>query len=295
MKLAFIQVASWGDCCNSTMMFRPLLNKYVGAQLHVFTSIPYQSAFLNNPLITAIHASPAAGKHEAFSLYDTLPAQVRKMGIFDRIYCPAPILMGGRRNSLRHPEVGENLWCSFWRALEEDDVPYEIPLLAEITLTATEQASAKYFLSQMQKPKAGKKRVLMECYAESGQTYWNEQWMDQVARLLLDQGHQVILSNKSSTRAISALVKAGAILVTLPLRECIEIFNHSDMFISISSGFCNACRSTAATKSDGVWLEAVNSPTVSSRTLVRKGATGVNEFYYENDLKGFLRLVRKYA
>lgn len=295
MKLAFIQVASWGDCCNSTMMFRPLLDKYKGAQLHVFTSSPYQSAFANHPLITALHVTQAKGKNDAFALYDVLPKQVEKMGVFDKIFCPAPILMPNRRNSLKHPEVGENLWCSFWRALEENDVPYDAPLMAEIWLTEAEKTSALAWISQLPSIKPGKKRVLMECYAESGQSYWNEQWMDQVVRLLLSQGHQVILSNKGTTNALNALIRAGAILLTLPMRDCIEVFNQSHMFISISSGFCNACRSSAATRSDGIWLEAVNSPTVSSRTLVRKGTTGINEFYYENDLNGFLNLVRKYV
>lgn len=288
MKIAFIQLGSWGDCCNSTLMFKPLLDKYKDAEIHVFTTTLYQSAFTNNRFVKTINPHPCTSKTHAFDLYNTVPDMVRKSGIYDKVFCPAPILMAGKRNSLRHPELGENLWCSFLRALEDDDVPYTLPPVAELNLTVAEVANANKWLQKL--PPAHNKRVIMECYAESGQTYWNESWMTEVTKVLLKRGHQVIMSNKGPTKAIDALVNQGAHLANIPLRECVHVFNSCEAFISISSGFCNACCSSAA-KRDALWFEAVNSDTCSSRIL-RAGRKD-SHYWYHNDCAGFIDLITK--
>ena len=289
MKIAFIQLGSWGDCCNSTLMFKPLLDKYKDAEIHVFTTTLYQSAFANNRYVKTINAHPCQSKTQAFDLYNVVPKMVEQSGIYHKVFCPAPILMAGKRNSLRHPELGENLWCSFLRALEEDDVPYTMPPLAQIDLTASEISNAQQWLNKI--PKPSNKRVLMECVAESGQTYWNKTWCQEVTRFLLKRGHQVLISCKDMAHALGREIKndltsKGAIELSLPLRDCIHVFNHSDAFISISSGFCNACCSSAA-KREIMWFEVVNDTTVSSRILREdKG-----HYYYRNDMNGFIKLL----
>jgi ADP-heptose:LPS heptosyltransferase len=92
MKIAFIQLGSWGDNVNSTMMLKPIKNKYPGCTIHVHTTDLYASAFINNPHVDQIHTTSAANKAACFDLYNVIPKAVESSGLYDKVFIPAPIL-----------------------------------------------------------------------------------------------------------------------------------------------------------------------------------------------------------
>lgn len=286
MKIAFVQTASWGDCVNSTLMFKPIKAKWPGCRLDVHTTTMYGSAYDHNPDIDGLIKHPVHHKDSAFNLYNTLPQQLRD---YDKVMVPAPILWPNRRDSLRHPEYGPNLWCTFLRALEEDGIDYPMPPVSVLRLTNSEVEQARATAAVG----AGKRCLLMEVEGLSGQTYWNDAWTDTVGTYLLGRPDVCLfISKRTSTPAIQRLQVprnngSRAIFVGhLSLREGAELYNHCHAFLSISSGLCNAC-CTDWCRRDVLWLEAVNSPSVTSVVF----RSDNKHFWYDNNVDGYLRLL----
>ena len=288
MKIAFVQLASFGDCINSTLMFEPIKKAWPGCVLDVHTTITYGSAYDNNPFIDNLIKHPCASKDQAFSLYDVIP---HRLSGYDKILVPAPILRPGRRNSLKHPEYGQNLWCTFLRALEDEGVDYPMPPVTVLRLTQEEVSRARAISGLGD----GQRCILMETEGLSGQTYWNDNWTDKTCQYILSQPNTCLfISKKSITPTIEKhrdnAHKIGSHVVfvgSLTLRECAELYNHCHAFLSVSSGLCNAC-STDWCKKGTLWVEAVNSDTVSSAIFCTKN----KHVFLENNSDNYINLLK---
>jgi ADP-heptose:LPS heptosyltransferase len=287
MRIAFVQLASFGDLINSTLMFQPIKAKWPDCRLEVHTTTFYGSAYDHNPHIDDLIKHPCHSKDLAFSLYDTIPHQLHG---YDKVMVPAPILRPDRRNSLRHPEYGPNLWCTFLRALEEEAIDYPWPPVSVLRLADVEVQRARAAAAMG----TGKRCILMEVEGLSGQTYWNDHWTDRVGEHLLNKSETCLfISKQTPTTAIRRLQAprgngSQAVFVGhLSLREGAELHNHCQAFLSVSSGLCNACN-TDWCRRDTLWVEAINSPTVSSVVFRPMH----KHFWYENNLDGYLKLLR---
>lgn len=290
MKIGIVQLGSWGDNINSTLMLEPLKKKYQDADIEIHTASLYSSAFKNNPLISKIHEHQADYKAEAFALYNVIPDMVKKAG-YDKVFVPHPIINGDKWTSIKHGELGTNLVCAWVRALEDDDVDYEVPFKTILRLTEDEVKNADDFVGNA--GALGKRKILMEIHGESGQTQWNHNWTKAVGDYLLQDGRShLFISRKHSDSDNQELArnhrKRVHFVGGLSIRECAQVYNHCDVFISVSSGLANACHTDHCRK-DVKWYEAVNSPVCSTSVVRSEG----KKFYHKDDINGFINLLKE--
>lgn len=293
MKIAFVQLGSWGDCINSTLMFPAIKKAYPNCILDVYTTTLYQSAFDNNPYISRIIPYPCHSKTHCFDLYNTVPADV-KTKEYDKVLIPAPILCQDR-TSRQHPELGNNLICSFMRCLEEEEIEYGFPLETSLQLTTEEVKKVDNWVAMAKINLSGHRNILMEVQGESGQSYWNHHWTLAVVRYLASRPYtNVIISRRDKTSEVAQLEKEFAKRVywagALSIRECAELYNRCDTFLSISSGLSNACNTNWCRK-DIKWFEAVNSPTVTSAPIRSNGKV----FFYQNDVMNYINVLKSHG
>lgn len=287
MRICIIQTGSWGDNINSTLMLKPLKSHYDNAKIIVHTSTIYASAFYNNPYIDEIVEHQATSKNEALGLAKTIEKTIKST--YDIVINHHPLFDQNRTSQL-HPELGVNLVYSWVRALEELNVLYELPLETTLKLRDTEVEKTREYIANV-KDFNSKRKVLMEVHGESGQTHWNDDWTTKTIRHLSDDNTLIFVSKKSyDKRELDKLksIYTGVNFVgCLSIRECAELFNHCDIFLSVSSGLSNACNTDWCRK-DIKWVEAVNSITASSAAIRREG----KDFWFDNNLDGYLNCLR---
>lgn len=282
-KIAIVQGGAWGDNINSTLMFKPIKDKYPECRLDVHTSTLYSSAFDNNPHIDNIITYETYDKNSSIDLARTLPERLN----YDIIKAPHPMFNPDKWSSALHQEWGENLIFSWVRALEEMDVEYK-QLETVLRLTQDEIDRARRFLSSINN---NRKNVLMEIFGESGQTFWDHTWTIAVGEHLAKNGHNVLISHKGMKGDIQWLKDRHSNVHWIgdySIRECAEIFNHCEGFISVSSGLSNACN-TNWCKKDIKWFEVVNSITCSSAAIRKDGKS----FIHSNDINAFINKLKE--
>lgn len=290
-KIAFIQLGSFGDCINSTLMILPIRKHFGQCTIDVHTTTFYQSAFANNPYVDKITAHEARSKSQSFDLYNVVPKKVEAMG-YDEVFSPAPILHPARRNSLKHPEFGENLITTFMRYLEDRNIHYDWPVQTILRLTFDEIRNVSRWISDNKIQMIGRRSILMEVEGESGQTFWDPNWTLATARhLMASPSTNLFISRREKTGEIALLCREFPGRVwwagDLTVRECAELYNRCSTFMSVSSGLSNACN-TNYCRTDKQWVETVNSPTVTSAPVRSSGKI----FWYERDLARFLEMLR---
>lgn len=288
MKIAIVQLGSWGDNINSTLMYIPIKNKWPQCEIDVHTSTFYANAFANNPYVARVHEYAAHDKSATFALYNTVPNIVRSMS-YDMVYVPHPIVNHDKWTSIKHGEFGTNLVCAWVRALEETDVDYEVPLTTILRLTPEERQNADHFIDKLEI--GGARKILMEVHGESGQTQWDHVWTKDVCEHLLKDGTTHLFFSRKSpgpdTMALTAKYRGRVHFVGgLSLRECAQIFNRCDVFFSVSSGLANACHTDYCRK-DVKWYEVVNSPACSTSVIRSEG----KKFHHGSDVHEFIKLL----
>lgn len=287
-KIALIQPGSWGDNINSTLMFKPLKAKHPNCIIDVYTSSIYASAFTNNPHINRLITLPVVTKEQALHLLEIYPPLLEGRG-YDKVFRPHPMLNGDKWTSIKHGELGTNLINAWVRALEEADVPYEMPLETSLRLTDVEISNARSFFER-----AGHaaRNIMMECEGLSGQTFWDARWTVALGRHLLNGSTNLFVSRRAIGPDIQELMTHAPGRVHfaggLTIRECAELFNRCDGFFSVSSGLSNACN-TDWCKKTGFWIETVNSEAVTSAPIRKDGKT----FWHDNNLSNFIGMVRE--
>jgi len=278
MKIAMVQTGCWGDNVNSTLILKPLKNKYQNSTIDVFTAERYHTPFINNPYINEIIKLPSSNKNDALHLMHT----VNTTG-YDLIIRNHPML-NKNWSSHKNPGLGENLILSWVNWLEANDVPYEMPLTTDLILSDEEKRTPIDFIEKL--PKDRKGIVLIEAEAESGQSFWNAQWTDAVAIKLHTMGYIVLINSvreASLAQNLQSVTKNRIIWAGgFTLRTMAAFYDHSDVFISISSGLSNACN-TQQRKIIPHWLEVVNSLTCSSNVIRSTGKT----FWHDNNITNF--------
>ncbi len=283
--IAIIQPGCWGDNINSTLMFKPLRNKYPTSKIDVYTSSKYASAFYNNPYIDNILETDAYTKNEALNLVHVLPDVIKTNG-YAKIFNPHPMINPGNWNSIKHPELGDNLICAWIRALEHADIEYDWPLETVLQLTEEEINKVNHYLSVAPKQP---RNILIEAGHESGQSYFNHGWLDKIVRYLANGSTNIFISIASDEGLHNLLSIPNVHFVgRLSIRECAHIFNSCQAFLSVSSGLSNACN-TNWCKKDIKWFEAVNSPAVTSAPIRKEG----KNFWYENNVDGYIALLKE--
>lgn len=285
-NIAIVQGGAWGDNINSTLMLKPIKRKYPNCNIDIHTSTLYKSAFTNNPYINKIVSYKASNKSAAINLGLSVPPKIRST--YSLVLSPHPALNPGKWSSSNNPKWGENLIFAWVRALEDNDIEYT-NLETIMRLTDQEVNNAKKVINNIQG-----KRALMEIDGESGQSPFNPQWTKSVGDFLCSIGYNLLISHKSKRRDIAELESRNKGKVhwvgKLSIRECAELFNSSDLFISVSSGLSNACN-TSWCKNDIKWFEVVNSKTCSSSAIRESG----KHFYHSSNLEGFMSLLKKNA
>lgn len=273
-------------------MLKPLRAKYgPTAVIDVHTSNLYGDAFHNNPLITNLIRYRAGDKNSAIHLAtaDHIPKHIKDSG-YDLVLNPHPMYNNDKWSCSTHQELGENLIFAWVRALEDNGVPYTLPLESILVLTEAEIANVAKYREQA-RTMAIRKNVLMEVQGESGQSFWNGDWTDKVVRhLIRNNDTNVFISLRSFPANIAALQKqfpghihwAGS----LSIRECAELFNFCQTFFSVSSGLSNACN-TSWCKKDIRWIEVVNSLTCSSAAIRKDGKT----FWHHNNVGDLINML----
>ena len=187
-------------------------------------------------------------------------------------------------SSKLHPELGENLILSWVNWMEENNIEYEYPLKTDLFLAEEETRAPTEFIEKL--PKDRKGIILIEAESESGQSFWNGQWTDVIAKKLHTMGYIVLINSvKEAPLAKNLQTTTGNRVIWMgdyTLRTMAAFYDHSDAFISVSSGLSNACN-TQQRKIIPTWIEVVNSLTCSSNVIRSTGKT----FWHDNNLQNF--------
>ena len=280
IKIAIIQTGCWGDNINSTLMLKPIKTKYKECTIDVYTTHQYGSAFKNNPYIHKIYLFHSKTKNEALHL----ATMIKPKEDYDIIINAHPLFNPDKRSSIKHPEWGVNIVYSWVRALEDNDIEYEIPLETILQLTDEEIENVKSYLLSLNLKQS--RRILMEIEGESGQSHWNGRWTDKVINHLSRGDNDIFVSCKSWDSSLRKLPNVHFV-GHLSIRECAELYNHCDVFLSVSSGLSNACN-TNWCKKDIKWIEAVNSMAASSAAVRACGKI----YWLNNDVDGYIECLR---
>lgn len=290
IKIALVQTGSWGDNINSTLMFPPLRDKYPNCVIDVYTSSYYANAFYNNPFVNHIIKYMATDKQSALHLTVTIQPAIKNRG-YDHIFAPHPMFNPENWTSIDHPEIGVNLICAWIRALEHAKIPYKWPLETSLRLTEAELQRVAGFCKKIKNMKQ-MRNVLMEVHGESGQTFWDHTWTILACKHLLAHPQtNLFISRRHNSSDVEELQKhaPGRVYFVgdLSLRECAELFNRCQVFFSISSGLSNACN-TNWCRNDILWVETVNSPSVTSAPIRKDGKI----FWTKDDKKAFIEMLK---
>lgn len=288
VKIALIQTGSWGDNINSTLMFKPLKEHFKDCIIDVHTSTFYESAFTNNRFINRIVAHPANAKNEALHLTLTIPDMIKGSG-YDIIFTPHPMFNPENWTSLKNPQLGTNLICSWVRALEHAGVPYSLPFETILDLTQEEKQKVSDYVTGANRRS---KCYLMEVYGESGQSFWSPEWTMKVSRHLLSNiDTTLFISRGFDSNDIQELRKSypGRVHFVghLSIRECAGLFNYCHAFFSVSSGLSNACN-TSMCRKDTMWFEVTNSDAACSSVIRSEG----KHFWHVNDVDAYIAFLR---
>jgi hypothetical protein len=289
-KICLIQTGSWGDNINSTLMFQPIKDHFGNCVLDVHTSTHFGSAFINNPYIDNLVQYEATSKQSALHLTLTIPEKLKTAG-YDLTLAPHPMYNPGKWSSLKHPELRENLIFAWVRALEEADIPYNLPLETVLQLTHKEMQTVENFVKQIPTMQTHR-NILMEIQGDSGQTFWDHTWTIDVGKhLLSNKKTNLFLSRKHNSGDIAELTDhaQGRVFFVgeLSLRECAQLFNHCQIFFSVSSGLSNACN-TNWCKNDIQWIETINSTVVSSAPVRKEGKV----YWIQQNRKKFIAMLK---
>ncbi len=280
------------DNINSTLMFQPLKKLWPDCIIDVFTSTIFGSAFHNNPYIDALYETPAESKERALHQLVTTPPAIQDLG-YDIIFKPHPMVNPDKWTSIKNGTLGTNLICAWVRALEDAEVPYELPLETVLRLTESEVRNVDEYCSRIP---MDRRNIIMETQGESGQTFWNHYWTTPVCKhLLKDPNTNIFISRRQIGEDVQQLSQQfpGQIHFAgkLSIRECAELFNRCQIFFSVSSGLSNACNTNWCRK-DTIWIETINGDghggsTVSSAPIRSEGKI----FWHDNNVDGFINML----
>jgi hypothetical protein len=282
MKIGIIQTGSLGDNINSTLMLPPLRAKYLDADITVHTSSLYESAFWNNPYINQLRVHQASNKKQALALMHEVRPLIDDCDIQ---LMPHPAVNPGKWASSSHPEAGENLIYAWVRALEEIGVPYPWPPCTTLQLSPAEVDRVDQLCKRVPGFN-GQKKTLMEMAGESGQSFYSRNWTMAIVPMMCARGEIVFASRRYEgidTKQLKQRFPRQFFFVgDLSVRECSELYNRCDRFLSVSSGLANACN-TSGRRRDVEWIEVVNSAACSTAPIYSQGRT----YWHENDLNKF--------
>lgn len=283
-KIAIVQGGAWGDNINSTLMLKPIKSHFEHCIIDIHTSMLYASAFHNNPYVNKVVVHVASNKNDSINLALSVPPLLKDSN-YDLILAPHPVFNPDKWSCINHPEWGENLIFAWVRALENLEIPYGNSLETVLQLTNEEETHARNKIAPF--INGAKKTNIMEIHGESGQTFWNHDWTQRVAKKLASLDQIVFISHNGLTDQIRQLQSQhpSNILYVgdLSIRECAYVFNHCDRFFSVSSGLSNACNTNYCKKSI-TWIETVNSLTCSSAAIRKENKI----FWHDNNIDRFL-------
>lgn len=283
-KIAIVQGGAWGDNINSTLMLKPLKDYFEHCIIDVHTSVIYANAFYNNQYINKVVEHTALNKNDSINLALSIPP-ILKDSNYNIILAPHPVFNPDKWSCRNHPEWGENLIFAWVRALEDLGIPYGNSLETVLKLTDEEESRAKNKISGF--INGSKKTNIMEIHGESGQTFWNHDWTQNVVKKLVSMDQIVFISYNGLTDQIKQLQAQHPSNILyigdLSIRECAYVFNQCDRFFSVSSGLSNACNTNYCKKTIE-WIETVNSLACSSAAIRQENKT----FWHENDIDKFL-------
>jgi ADP-heptose:LPS heptosyltransferase len=269
--IAIIQGGCFGDNVNSTLMLKPLKNKFE-TEIHIYTSERYHTPFINNPYVDDIIKVDTNSKDESLNLARTL----KPVG-YDLVINSHPLINRNWSSNL-HPELGENLILAWVNTLESMDIKYDYPLETELYLTSEEMENINNFINKLNRRDGV---VLMECEGESGQSFWSNRWTTSIIDYLTKRNKTILVSCRNQIKTFhNNVIWVG----NMSIRTVSGIFDHCDAFISVSSGLSNACNVIQRSK-NVKWFEVVNSLTCSSNVIRSDGKI----FHHDNNIDSFIK------
>lgn len=280
MKIAIVQTGCYGDNVNSTLLIKPLKNKYPDSIIDIYTVERYADPYKNNPNINQIFTTQINEKNEALNAINTI-----KTAGYDITIRNHP-LFNKNWSSHKHPELNENIILSWVNWLEANDIDYEYPIKTELHLTDQEKEEAQNFYNNLNRNRKGV--VLIEAESESRQSFWDANWTDQITKHLVNLGYIVLINSIREQNLAKELERYNANKIKWvgdhSIRTCAGIYDHCDVFISVSSGLSNACNTNQRTHNNKKWIEVVNSLVCSSKAV---GPTDHKTFWHNNNLNEF--------
>jgi len=245
--------------------------------VHWYISSYYKSALYNNPDVDKIFIIPTKTKPES-----TLPATHRAIklakskGLYKKnIIIPAPYF-GKYWNTQKHKIVD----CIRRSAEDIIGSNWVVPWVPIIKLTQTEiQKTQKWVKKLPNTPK-----VLFEWDAQSGQSFLTTSWINPICKLF--PGWTVILSGRKPNFTLPSNAVDGSVL---SIRESMELFNHVNFMIGVSSGLSCICGSNWTVNKNIPWIESCNNRLWSGENYPRKN----KKICYSNKLSDFLNLLKK--
>lgn len=274
---AIILTGSFGDIINGTPIAAHLKKKSSDNIVHWYASSYYKTAIYNNPDIDEVFVIPAKSKPES-----TLPATYKAIDLAKaknlygkNIIVPAPYF--GKYWNKQKFKITD---CIRKSAEDVIGVDWAVPWIPVIKLTPLEISNVKKWVSRLPK----KPKVMFEWEAQSSQSHLTPSWIAPICKQF--PNWTVILSGRKPKFKLPPNAVDGS---SLTIRESVELFNHVDFFVGVSSGISCACGSNWTAGKKIPWVESCNNPLWSGEIYPREN----KQVCYSKKLADFVALIRE--
>lgn len=293
MKIAIVQLASWGDVVISTCIPRAIKKQKPGWHITYYTSSVCADALKGNPDIDETIVKDVKNRAEAFDVWGYVTEDAKKAKHSKVVVPWAGVLKPQDWRLLRKHDGPNNFMWAYPRMIQSLGLNFKSPIKTTLNLEAAEIKKAADFISSL--PKA--RMLMMEIEGKSGQTWWNDNWTTQTINMLrrtLKKFHLFISHGGPKPDAIKSACKENTpsqqvhYMDHFSIREMTALFEHCDTMFSVSSATANACM-TNKRNIGKRWFELINNTCWDSQPM---GSDG-KHFFYQNDIKAYLSIVSK--
>lgn len=220
-------LAAFGDCLCASTLTRQIKQDHPGCHLTWAIARPYRQVAEQNPFVDEIWELPITGKEAASSGWKLFVREARRRkqrGDFDRLYLTqVPPDNYGRFDGTVRASI-----------LNGYPNPITVPIAPIVRLSPEEIRRVDEFV-RSHSLDAGKRMVLFECAAYSGQSFVTPDFALRVARLVLAgvPEARIVLSSDSPVTDPDARIIDGSVL---RFKENAELLKFASLFVGSYSG-----------------------------------------------------------
>lgn len=293
MKIAIMQLASWGDVIISTCIPKLIKQQRPNDHITFYTSSVCEGAVQNNPDIDKLIVKKVKNRGEAFDVWGHVTKKA-KTEDYDKIITPWAGVLPEKDWRLKKNHNGHNnfMW-SYPRAAQTLGLKFEGTIKTYLYPTDQEKQKITNYINNLDTDNA--KLIMMEIQGNSCQTHWNPSWTKEAVRLLkqkITKFHLFISHGGEKPEYIKELQQTCKgkqqihYMNNFSLREMSVLFNHCHIMFSVSSGTANACM-THQCKKNIKWFELVNDKKWDSTPMGAKS----KYIYRQNNMKEYFKIV----